>query len=66
MIIATNVLCLSNMVNPDTIEDEAEYEDVYNDIKDQIISFGQIRSMIIPRKNEGFDERIVGKVSLRL
>ena len=50
------------MINPDNIEDEAEYEDVYNDIKDQVITFGQIKSMMIPRKNERFNHRVIGKV----
>ena len=54
------------MINPDTIEDEAEYEDVYNDIKDQVISFGQIKSMIIPRKNQCFDNKIIGRVPLKM
>jgi len=59
---ASNVVCLANMINPETIEDDTEYEDIYNDIKDQIVNIGPIRSLIIPRKRDGYDSKIVGKV----
>lgn len=59
---STNVICISNMVDPNEAEDDAEFEDIYEDIKNEVIRFGQVRSILIPRKKDGYDGSCLGKV----
>lgn len=50
---ATEVLCLLNMVTPDELKDEEEYEDILEDIKEECNKYGVVRSIEIPRPIEG-------------
>lgn len=50
---ATEVLCLLNMVTPDELRDEDEYEDILEDIKEECNKYGVVRSIEIPRPIEG-------------
>lgn len=58
----TEVLCLMNMVTPDELKDEEEYEDILEDIKDECGKYGIVRSIEIPRPIEGVDVPGCGKV----
>ncbi|XP_054730185.1 splicing factor U2AF 50 kDa subunit [Anastrepha obliqua] len=58
----TEVLCLLNMVTPDELRDEDEYEDILEDIKDECNKYGVVRSVEIPRPIEGVDVPGCGKV----
>lgn len=49
----TEVLCLLNMVTPDELKDEEEYEDILEDIKEECNKYGVVRSIEIPRPIEG-------------
>jgi splicing factor U2AF 65 kDa subunit len=50
---ATEVLCLLNMITPDELKDEEEYEDILEDIKEECNKYGVVRSIEIPRPIEG-------------
>ncbi|XP_054730183.1 splicing factor U2AF 50 kDa subunit-like [Anastrepha obliqua] len=58
----TEVLCLLNMVTPDELRDEEEYEDILEDIKEECNKYGVVRSVEIPRPIEGVDVPGCGKV----
>jgi len=40
---ATEVLCLMNMVTPDELVDEEEYEDIVEDIKEECSKYGIVK-----------------------
>ncbi|CAG0890736.1 unnamed protein product [Darwinula stevensoni] len=56
------VLCLMNMVTPDELKDEEEYEDIVEDIREECNKYGVVRSLEIPRPIEGVDVPGLGKV----
>lgn len=58
----TEVLCLMNMVVPEELRDEDEYEDILEDIKEECNKYGVVRSVEIPRPIEGVDVPGCGKV----
>ncbi|EGK96709.1 AGAP002908-PC [Anopheles gambiae str. PEST] len=58
----TEVLCLLNMVTPDELKDEEEYEDILEDIREECNKYGVVRSVEIPRPIEGVDVPGCGKV----
>lgn len=60
----TEVLCLLNMVTPDELRDEEEYEDILEDIKEECNKYGVVRSVEIPRPIEGVEVPGCGKVRL--
>ncbi|XP_049868702.1 splicing factor U2AF 50 kDa subunit [Pectinophora gossypiella] len=58
----TEVLCLLNMVTPEELRDEEEYEDILEDIKEECNKYGCVRSIEIPRPIEGVEVPGCGKV----
>lgn len=59
----SEVLCLMNMVTPDELKDDDEYEDIYDDIRDECSKYGLVRNLEIPRPIDGVDDVPgVGKV----
>lgn len=56
------VLCLLNMVTPEELMEEEEYEDILEDIKEECNKYGVVRSVEIPRPIEGVDVPGCGKV----
>uniref|UniRef100_A0A336LME6 CSON005644 protein n=1 Tax=Culicoides sonorensis TaxID=179676 RepID=A0A336LME6_CULSO len=58
----TEVLCLLNMVTPEELKDEEEYEDILEDIKEECNKYGVVRSVEIPKPIEGVDVPGCGKV----
>ncbi|KAG1668494.1 Splicing factor U2AF subunit [Nymphon striatum] len=58
----TEVLCLMNMVVPEELRDDEEYEDILEDIKEECSKHGVVRSVEIPRPIEGVDVPGCGKV----
>lgn len=59
----TEVLCLLNMVTPDELREEDEYEDILEDIKEECNKYGVVRSVEIPRPIDGVDVPGLGKAS---
>lgn len=60
----TEVLCLMNMVLPEELVDDEEYESILEDIRDECQKYGQVRSLEIPRPIDGVEVPGLGKVSL--
>merc|ERR1719250_240441 len=58
----TEVLCLLNMVVEDELQDEEEYEDILDDIREECSKFGTVRSLEIPRPVPGVEVPGLGKV----
>lgn len=59
---ATRVLQLLNMVAPEELVDDDEYEDIYEDVKEECSKYGKVLSLEIPRPIAGEDMPGVGKI----
>lgn len=57
----TEVLCLMNLVCPEELRDEEEYEDILEDIHEECNKYGVVKSIEIPRPIEGVDVPGCGK-----
>lgn len=49
---ATRVVELKNMLSPQDLEDETEYQDILEDTQEECSQFGALKSVIIPKKAE--------------
>lgn len=49
MEIPTKVVCLNQLVPVDELSDDKEFEDIYDDIKEECGKFGTVINLIIPR-----------------
>lgn len=58
----TEVLCLMNMVTPDELQDDEEYEDILEDIREECSKYGVVKSIDIPRPIQGVEVPGLGKV----
>jgi len=58
----TEVLCLMNMVQPEELEDEEEYEDILDDVREECSKYGVVKSLEIPRPITGVQVPGVGKI----
>ncbi|KAG0210956.1 U2 small nuclear RNA auxiliary factor 2 [Mortierella sp. GBA30] len=61
-VVPTTVLQLLNMVGPEELEDDQEYEDILDDIRDECSKFGQVVDVKIPRPVAGQPVPGVGKI----
>ena len=59
---ATEVLCLLNMVTEKELEDDEEYDEIVEDVKEECNKYGQVKSIEIPRPISGVDVPGVGKI----
>lgn len=60
----TEVLCLLNMVMPEELLDDEDYEEILEDIREECCKYGTVRSIEIPRPVDGVEVPGCGKVSL--
>ncbi|KAK7124498.1 hypothetical protein R3I94_018763 [Phoxinus phoxinus] len=60
--IPTEVLCLMNMVAPEELLDDEEYEEIVEDVKEECSKYGQVKSIEIPRPVDGLDIPGTGKI----
>lgn len=58
----TEVLCLMNMVAPEELLDDEEYEEIVEDVKEECSKYGQVKSIEIPRPVDGLEIPGTGKV----
>ncbi|XP_030839820.1 splicing factor U2AF 50 kDa subunit isoform X2 [Strongylocentrotus purpuratus] len=58
----TEILCLMNMVTPEELKDDEEYDDIVEDVKEECQKYGQVRSLEIPRPIPGLDVPGCGKI----
>lgn len=61
----TEVLCLMNMVAPEELLDDEEYEEIVEDVREECGKYGQVKSIEIPRPVDGLEVPGTGKVSSR-
>ncbi|KAH8298520.1 hypothetical protein KR044_009481 [Drosophila immigrans] len=62
---ATEILCLLNMVLPEELEDDEEFEDIRTDIKQECAKYGKVKGLKIPRPSSHSDQGGCGKVFVR-
>ncbi|CAG8578720.1 17337_t:CDS:10 [Acaulospora morrowiae] len=62
--VPTTVLQLLNMVTPEELVDDEEYEDIVDDVREECSKFGQVVDMKIPRPGQG-SATGVGKIFVR-
>lgn len=60
----TEVLCLLNMVMPEELVDDEDYEEILEDVRDECCKYGSVRSIEIPRPVDGVEVPGCGKVSI--
>lgn len=60
--VPTEVLCLLNMVTPEELEDEEEYDDIVDDVREECSKYGSVKSVEIPRPIPGVEVPGVGKI----
>lgn len=59
---ATEVLCLMNMILAEELDDEEEYEDIVEDVKEECGKYGVVVSLEIPRPIRGVEVPGLGKI----
>ncbi|KAF9208149.1 U2 small nuclear RNA auxiliary factor 2 [Haplosporangium sp. Z 27] len=64
-VVPTTVLQLLNMVTPEELEDDQEYEDIVEDIRDECGKFGQVVEIQIPRPIAGQVVAGTGKIFVK-
>ncbi|KAI9482543.1 hypothetical protein BDB00DRAFT_775367 [Zychaea mexicana] len=62
---ATRVLQLMNMVTPEELEDDEEFQDIWEDIAEECSKFGVVLDMKIPRPQSGQNVVGLGKIFVR-
>ncbi|XP_052440791.1 splicing factor U2AF 65 kDa subunit isoform X2 [Carassius gibelio] len=60
--IPTEVLCLMNMVAPEELLDDEEYEEIVEDVREECSKYGQVKSIEIPRPVDGLEVPGTGKI----
>ncbi|XP_006635146.1 splicing factor U2AF 65 kDa subunit isoform X2 [Lepisosteus oculatus] len=60
--IPTEVLCLLNMVMPEELVDDEDYEEILEDIREECCKYGSVRSIEIPRPVDGLEVPGCGKI----
>ncbi|NXW80633.1 U2AF2 factor, partial [Hirundo rustica] len=58
----TEVLCLLNMVLPEELLDDEEYDEIVEDVRDECGKYGTVKSIEIPRPVDGVEVPGCGKV----
>ncbi|XP_058625115.1 splicing factor U2AF 65 kDa subunit-like isoform X3 [Onychostoma macrolepis] len=58
----TEVLCLLNMVMPEELLDDEDYEEILEDIREECCKYGTVRSIEIPRPVDGVEVPGCGKI----
>ncbi|XP_040022338.1 U2 small nuclear RNA auxiliary factor 2a isoform X2 [Gasterosteus aculeatus] len=58
----TEVLCLMNMVAPEELLDDEEYEEIVEDVRDECSKYGAVKSIEIPRPVDGLEVPGTGKI----
>ncbi|XP_054616262.1 splicing factor U2AF 65 kDa subunit-like [Dunckerocampus dactyliophorus] len=60
--VATEVLCLLNMVMPEELVDDDDYDEILDDIREECCKYGAVRSIEIPRPVHGVEVPGCGKI----
>lgn len=58
----SKVLCIKNMVSMRELEDNEEYEDLYDDVMEECKNYGKVLNIKIPRPNGSNPVSGIGKV----
>ncbi|XP_029293980.1 splicing factor U2AF 65 kDa subunit-like isoform X4 [Cottoperca gobio] len=60
--VPTEVLCLLNMVMPEELVDDEDYEEILEDVREECRKYGSVRSIEIPRPVDGVEVPGCGKI----
>jgi len=58
----TRIVSLSSCVTADELKDDAEYEEILDDMREECSKYGTVKDIVIPRPAEGMDVKGVGMV----
>ena len=58
--VPTHVVLLLNCVKPEDILDDADYDEIYDDIKLECETFGEVEKLVMPRPHEDDDIYVPG------
>ncbi|XP_072884176.1 splicing factor U2AF 65 kDa subunit-like [Hemitrygon akajei] len=58
----TEVLCLMNMITPEELIDDEEYEEIVEDVREECSKYGVVKSIEIPRPIDGLEVPGCGKI----
>lgn len=58
----TRVLKLSHMVTPIELQDDSEYRDIKEDVKEECAQHGRVVQVVIPRIKDGFSAAAEGHI----
>ena len=61
-LVLLQVLVLKNMVTPDELQDDQEFGEICEDVKDECAQHGAVLSVLIPRVKENFPQQCEGSV----
>jgi len=61
---STKILVLMNMVSDEDLVNNEDYQDLYQEVKEECAKFGNLQSMKIPRPSDGYDASAVKKIFL--
>ncbi|KAL2619869.1 hypothetical protein R1flu_000074 [Riccia fluitans] len=54
--VPTRVVCLSQVVSPDELKEDNEYEEILEDMREECGKYGTITNLVIPRPNSSGEE----------
>uniref|UniRef100_V9KME5 Splicing factor U2AF subunit n=1 Tax=Callorhinchus milii TaxID=7868 RepID=V9KME5_CALMI len=58
----TEILCLMNMISPEELIDDEEYEEIVEDVREECSKYGIVKSIEIPRPIDGLEVPGCGKI----
>jgi splicing factor U2AF subunit len=61
----TKVLLLKNIITKEELQNDSEFEDVQEDVKDECSTYGVVEAVILPRGKDGFSAAAEGSVYVK-
>jgi splicing factor U2AF subunit len=62
IVLPTSVIVLKNMVTRDEVNDDAEYNDILEDVTAECAQYGRVLRVLMPRSKQGYPLEVEGNV----